>query len=84
MRNYAAANKLESVRHSVAFSIPEATRRKLNNYATLYTFTDGSCLLIKFATGCADTWHPAWTGQAHDIALGPNMNVPIRVNMAGA
>ena len=46
-----AYQKLQAVRHSVAFSIPEAIRRKLNQHAVRYTFADGSKLFIYAGRG---------------------------------
>ena len=83
MRNYQAANKLREIARAVAFNIPEASRRKLNGHTALYTFPDGSRLLIKSATSRADCWHPAWKGTAADIHLGPMQGVPLRINAQG-
>lgn len=83
MRNYQAANKLKEIAGAVAFNIPEATRRKLNGNSSVYTFADGSRLLIKSTSGRADCWHPDWKGVASDIHLGPMQNVPLRINRQG-
>lgn len=84
MRNYLAANKLKEISKLSAFNIPEASRRKLNGHTTLYTFPDGSRLLVKSSTSRADCWHPDWKGRSDDIHLGPLKGVALRINSQGA
>lgn len=84
IRDYQAAREHERIRRSSAFSIPSAkTRRKLNQHSTLYTFEDGSSLLINHTSQNADCWHKAWRGTAEDVRLGPIKGAPILVNRAG-
>lgn len=83
LRQYQAADVLHRIQNCSAFSIPEATRRKLNGTSTLYTFPDGSCLQVFSATSRADTWHPDWRGKHDDVHLGPIKGAPLRINKQG-
>ena len=81
LRDYDAARSYAKIRESVAFKVPGyIAKKKLNGTATLYDFPDGSCMLIKAATSCADCWHPDWKGRADDIHLGPIKGAPLRIN----
>jgi hypothetical protein len=80
LRNYEAANMIETIKGCSAFSIPGAERRKLNQHSTLYTFADGSRLQVNATKGRADAWHPAWKGTAQDIHLGPIKGAALRIN----
>ena len=80
IRQYQAAQELEAIRNCVAFTVTGAKRRRINQHASLYTFADGSRLRIRTTASRADAWHPAWTGRASDVHLGPVVGVAIRVN----
>lgn len=80
LRQYQAAQTLEAIRNCIAFNIPNAKRQRVNQHSTLYTFADGSRLRIRTTLSRADAWHPAWTGKASDVHLGPIVGEAIRVN----
>lgn len=83
-RDYEAANALNRIRAAVAFSIPQATRRvKLNQFATLYEFADGSRLRIRHAAQRGDAWHLKWQGVRADMHLRPIQGAPLRINARG-
>lgn len=73
IRTHQAALELERVASMSAFNVQGATGRRLNQHATLYSFPDGSRMLIRQTGRAGDAWHPAWTGGAHDVHLGPVM-----------
>ena len=80
MRHYQAADELHRIATLSAFTVRTAHRRKLNQHATLYTFSDGSKLEIFFSRGFGSAWHPCWTGSKDDIEFGPIQNLPLRIN----
>ena len=84
LRDYAAARELDRVASLSAFSVTGATRRKLNQHSTLYTFADGSTMQIDATASRGSAWHPDWRGTPADIHLGPVQNLPLRINRQGA
>ena len=81
LRNYDATRAYNKIKDCSAFNVAGyVARRKLNGHATLYTFRDGSKMLIKALSGCVDCWHPDWKGLKHDIHLGPIKNAPLKIN----
>lgn len=80
MRNYNAANELNRISNLSAFNVQGATeRRRYNQHYVRYTFADGSTLHIYPTRRRADAFHPAWTGSAHDVALGPVVGTSLKV-----
>lgn len=81
MRDYQAAHELERIRGLVAFNVQGAKeRRRVNQFATWYSFPDGSKLMIYPHRSAADCWHPGWCGTKDDSRLGPMQGVPLRIN----
>ena len=71
IRDYEAARELERITPLSAFNVKSCYRRKLNQHATIYGFSDGSRMLI-YANGRAQCWHPHWQGRAADVHLRPD------------
>ena len=69
-QQYEAAIEAWRVSPLRAFNVTGATsRRKLNQFATLYRFKDGSSLLIKPSR--IEAWHEDWKGTKTDHHLCP-------------